>query len=500
VRLRLLILAGAVSGVVACASLVGLDSSDDPSVDGQTPDGTDAGGTVEGDGAIVTEGGLTILPASIDIKGVRCGESKTVPITIVNGSNGPLPFEIYVSQNDVFSLESADNGVVKGDVASKERRIVNLIAKSPTAGNASTDIVVRAGETVQQISATFEARGAGLVVTPTVLDFGEVREGTASTEQNVLFSNDGNDAITITDFKSDGTAFVLPTNVTIAAGSSQMAKFSMKNAALDPAVVTNTLTPQFSGVQLCGATPTLQLKGQHTNQSVIVTPLTLDLGRGGCKTAPAGKSAKFTITNFSGTNVNYTLTPKAGTKYAFDKPLTGIINGNAPPLEVTVTVPNAGTQFGDLDEDLRVEVGNAPAGPVDKTIKLHMVVFGAVLEIRESGWPCGFGSTCQGLRDLDDNETGYGTVRNVGNADVCVVYKANGGQPTAFTPESEDKIERGETDDLRVRFDVSQDGDYSTTFSVVRTDTCPSIVGGGESAPFCVDPPTVQVSGRRDRD
>lgn len=488
----------ALGGLVACASIAGLDDSDPVDGDAAT---TPVGGDTDA-GRIVTEAGISISPLAIALTGVNCGDSKSAPITITNVGTASAPFSITVPENSAFTLEGADGGVVTGEVEPKGSRIVNLTGKSDQPGNESADVVVKAGDTVQQITASLVSHGAGLVITPGTLDFGEIRKDIDSQPASVVFQNTGNDPITITSFtKADG--FTTPTNLAIPGGQQVTGAFIMNGAKKDDAPVSVMVTPMFdtASAKICGPTPTITLKGQRTDQNVTANPAQLDFGRVGCG-ALSGAHPKLTITNTAPKLVNFEIKFGAETKFRCDQSLTGTVAG-APTVaeskttELTFSQITAQPSLTNIDETITISFPGADPPVQDKSIKLHADVYGAILQAATGGYPSPY-YAYPDLVDIADNDTGYGSIKNVGNAAVCVKYSVSGGNAGNFTPEADDRLDVNELDDLRVTFRASQNGNYSTSLIITHAD-CTSALGGGESAPFCAPPPTVKVSGKRNQ-
>lgn len=477
--------------LIACASIAGLDDSDTKQVPSVA---TTDGGNVTGNGELTTDAGITISPASIEIKGIKCGETKSAPITITNVGTAVAPFSITVPENSAFALEGAVGGTLNGEVPPKEMRTVNLTAKSDAPGNVSADVVVQAGDTTQQITATLETLGAGLVFTPTTVEFGEVRKNTDSPPATIVFQNTGNDPITISGF-SAAAGFTLPTNIEVPGGGQVAGTFIMAAGPKDPAPITTTVTPNLDGGALCGAIPTITLKGQRTDQDVTVNPPTLDFGRVGCGAISATKP-KLTITNGSPNQVHYVVALSGGSKFKAETALEGDIvkakDAEHPTvLDLTFSQLTAQASLADIDETLTVDITGAPAPIPQKTIKLHASVYGAVLQVTTGGY-----YNYADLTNISDNSTGYGAIKNVGNATVCVKYSVSGGSSNYFAVEADDRLDVNYLNDLRVGFDSNTDGNFSTNIVITHAD-CTQSLGGGESAPFCVAPPTVKASGHR---
>ena len=171
-----------------------------------------------------TDRRLSIIPAGFDFGNVPTGITETRDVVLSNSggtaltitqasvagtnftlSGLPLPLTLQVGQTATFqvSFTPDTSGAVTGSIS-----LVSDAANSPTVMSLSGNGVVLIGT---------------LAVNPWIIDFGDIRAGT-STTQNVTLTNTGNAGVTVTEsILTGGTGFStsqLSLPLTLAAGQS----------------------------------------------------------------------------------------------------------------------------------------------------------------------------------------------------------------------------------------------------------------------------------------
>lgn len=487
IRPRLLLVGFAFGGLVACASIAGLEDSD-PSVDATTPapdaDGGPTGHPV-GDGSITTEAGVTITPTSIDFQRSVCGTQQSIQINITNAGETATTFSVTMPPSETFALEGADgNGAVTGPLAARAIASVTLKANSSKPGITSADVSVVVGTETTTLNAKLETRGAGIVFDPPAVDFGSIRENVPSSDTMVTVRNDGNDPITIQSF-GNAADFATPKDVTIAPGTSTSQPFKLNGGPAGGLLTENAL-PITSG-EHCGPIPTLSLKGQRVNTNVLVSAAQLEFGSPVCNVAASSVPLQnVVITNYSTiAGAKFTVKPQGGSRFTYST-LTGNI-----PLAPSATNPSTGTvQIGigsigatpeDVTENLVITTEGAETK--DWPVKLHFKVTGAVVSL---------GKSEVSLKDRTYTDV---PISNSGNVTVCVDYSSDNSQVDIYEGNNDhsDRLNPGDKSQrLTVAFfnGSSTDNDGNVTIKPI------SCGQGQPAAVVCNSMPSLIVRGK----
>jgi hypothetical protein len=455
--------------LVACASLVGLDDSDLPIGSGGA-----ASGSSSGSGQI-TQDGITITPKDLGFPAVKCGASSTATITLVNASAEDQPYEATMPTTDVFTFKSGASGTVKAH----DTATITLEEKTAKPGTANAVVAIKTKSSVASVNVAGQVQGATLAITPATADFGFVKENTISAPINAIFANEGTTSITINDFDGppEKSSFSLPKTVVVPAGGTISAPITMNGGPKGDAPVVAAVTPIVDTSLLCGApVPVLTLSGQRVSDDVVVNPASADFGSVDCN-GTTSTTAVITVSNFSiDSTATFTTTQPANTRFKVT-PSTGTVPNAAGATpgkqDLTITVPNAGSQFGAISENLDVNI----TAPTAKTyhVKLTMSVVGAVLEVNPTS-----------LSNIQNGSSKSFDVSNVGNALVCVTFESD---KPEFDPDEFGQIFPGFPISEKVGF--SSSSDKSGTITIKHASCFPPI----KSAAFCTAPPSVPVTG-----
>ncbi|MBX3227912.1 MAG: hypothetical protein KIT84_28205 [Labilithrix sp.] len=490
-RLSLALAGMGLAGLVACASIAGLDKADPPNQNGLSPGDDDDDD--QDAGSIATESGLTISPSTLTIPEGKCGDDeKESSLTLYNGSDKPVPYEVFIGENDVFSIDGASvDAPRKGTVAPGGRETVKVKAKPKAPGTANVQIIVSAGEGVKEvrtIDASMETSGATLAVNPTLVDFGTLRADANTADKTAVFVNDGNQPITIKSFDQTGDeGFATESAITIGAREQVAVKFSAAMRGVDANVVSATFTPVIEG-PLCGSAPTVKVEGQRTNQAVIVPP-SVDVGRVNCKSAPTA-GAKLTIANYSTTSGTVKITGASKFATSGDTPIGAGNSTTATTADITFTPTAAAVALdkpGPIEENVTITVTRSGHDDVVRPVKVKALVVGSVLSVSKT-WNAYY---YYSLDNIPDNRTGVGKLTNSGNAPTCLRFSLTGAQANVFRKPSDRRAEVGDAQ-LSVPFDASYNGTYRATLGWERLASC-----SGENAPICSGATSIEVVGKR---
>lgn len=469
--------------VTACASIVGLDSSDPASNASHSNEaGTssgDAGGGVTGDGDIQTPEGIIISPAVLSFT-FNCGAPSTAAITIKNDGDEDQPYTAQISNSSNFAIQDApDGGSVSGTVKAHDKVVVNITAAGVEPGSVSADVEVSAGSTATSVGISGEINGASLRVEPSPIDFGPVLAGAQSAPVTATFSNSGNLPLTITSVTQSGSDFVLPTApISVPAGGTATGLF-----ALNPGVVgevSGSVSLVLDTVLCSGTTPIVSLKGKRTNDTVTLSPTALDLGMADCLSTPGTSNQRtVTLSNYNDSPLGYTTSLPEGSRFTIVSGGSGPApagdgNFSAGTSAIVVGLKPPGSYYGPADDILTVK----PDGRDPVTVSLHALFTGADMKYDTN--PVKFKGT--GRHSIP--------LRNVGNATVCVNYKRSSGSTSIYTENDGDTFAGGALDDVGVYVDYY----YYSTYQAKVSITHERCGGSTPSAPFCNPPPTLDVT------
>lgn len=486
VRVRFLIGAVALGGLVACASLVGLDASD-PETNATTPDPgvkTDGGSGPVGDGTVTTEGGVTITPANVDFQKAVCGTQQSFKISIKNGTATANTYTVAIPPSEVFVLDGADaTGMVKGDLPAHGVGTVTLKATSSKPGRVSADVTVTVGAETTTLNAALETLGAGLVFDPPTVSFSAIRENVASADSIVTLRNDGNDPITIQAF-TNAPDFATPKDIMLAAGASITQSFKMTPGTAG-SVLTQQAVPVVQG-EHCGPIPTITLSGQRVNTNVTVSPGQLELGSPPCNGSTVGIKQTITLSNYSTLGpATFTVKPPTGSRFTYSA-LTGNI-----PQAPNATTPGVATvdvgiaSIGNTPQDVTEALTVSTVGDVSKDwpIKTHFKVVGAVVTL---------GKTSVDLRNNTYTEV---PITNTGNVTVCVDYTSDNSQIDIYEGGNDhsDRLNAGDTSQrLSVAF-FNGSSTNNTGKVTIKPYACP---GSSTIPAVCNTIPQLTVNGK----
>jgi hypothetical protein len=478
------VVALALAPALACARLAGLDDPDPPASNGSgsSPD--------SGSPGVILGDGITLKPESIALTTSCAGNDDAQYISLENQGDKDWPYELQVPEGSAFQLRDGADASVRsltGTLPAKRILLVYLRVTSTKAGNFGGQVIVRVGEHTKSIPVNVTMNGGALAISPTLVDFGEVRQNTASPPQTVEIKNTGTEAVNVTGLgaaagSDAGTEFDVSfgsaASVNIPPGETANATVTLV-AGPAGAKVTSTLEPRTQS-PTCGELPTLTLSGTRVNTEVTVNPISLGFGSVGCGVGGATKTV--TISNFSNMPASFTAAAPAISWFTVD-PASGTVPremmGVPGTATVTVTLKPVPT-FGNRTDAIDIIV----AEPAKTTTVLASVMGkGAVLSISPMT-----------LSGFAPDETKSYLVRNVGND---FIYVRNTSSDGAFTVDGTTALfpDNPFGFGVGVKFVAQGSGTHNATITTMRISSPPFVLP--ESGTFCEAPGVVNVTAKR---
>ena len=224
---------------------------------------------------------FAVTPNNINFGDVRNGTTKMESVTVSNPGTFNLTISSITSSNGLFTISSGAQVIAPGSSA-----VINITFAPLVDGNQSGNITFNHDAVNSPGIVTVSGRGVSpkFAVTPTHIDFGDVRNGTTKME-TVTVSNPGTYPLTISSItSSNGVYSVSPGTQVIAAGSS--------------AVINITFAPLVDGIQNGDITfnhdalttpDVVTVTGRGVSPKFAVTPKDIDFGdvrNGTMKTVP----------------------------------------------------------------------------------------------------------------------------------------------------------------------------------------------------------------------
>ena len=371
--------------------------------------GNDAGFPQQ-DGGFVFEGGFDALPDAIptldsgveggipsfstkplDFGTADCGGQAPATQTYTFDNTGPATVIWTATVTAPFTLNGTSGGTASGNTATGQTGSVTVgVPAFPATSNAgpvngtltlSTNIP---GFTSVTVPLTVMVEGGSLSLTPSVVGFGQVPDGTTSSALGFTITNLGNAAVSVTLGVPSDPEFTVtytgaPTSSNIAPGATLAgASATFTPTAAGAAGATSAI--QVTGA-LCNSTATVvNLSGTGTAGQVSIGPSPLDFGGVACGTA--GAPQKVTIKNGNAFPITYqALLTASPSPYTVDAP-SGSVAANSQAV-ITVTpaaIPATGNVAPGAYNDTLTITTNEPGG-TPFAIPLDESASGAVLAL-----------------------------------------------------------------------------------------------------------------------
>jgi hypothetical protein len=162
----------------------------------------------------------SVSPGSVSFGGVTVDTTATAQtLTLYNTGNGPFSITSAPSAPAPFSLTS---DTCSGTIAAGANCSMQVTFTPTTLASSSLPLTIPTS--VGSVSVNLSGQGLGAVpaVSPASLSFGSVSVGATSSGQSVTFSNNGNEALSITSAPTVAVPFKITANTcsgTVAAGA-----------------------------------------------------------------------------------------------------------------------------------------------------------------------------------------------------------------------------------------------------------------------------------------
>jgi hypothetical protein len=337
------------SAAFACAQLTGASDLVVSDLEAGTPVGAD-GASGDGDlgGGQVDLGGVVIAPADLVLPEVGCGKPSTGMITLTNSTDRALPYEL--SSSDPTIALRGEATPVKDTLPPKGVVSIAVTASAPLPRTIAGEVSVSIDGKTQSIPTRSTIKGGMLELTPTLVDFGEVRQNTPVTPATIELANNGNEPVTVTGFSSltgggDFAIGVAP--LTVPAGESRTMEATFAAGPAGPTL--EAILTAATESPLCGAAPSVTLKGTRVNHDVTVTPATVDFGGVDCNSS--------SIATKIVTIKNYSLSTAASVTVSLTK-------GADSPFTLSATTVSAPVAVGDTPGTATIAIGRKPVDAV----------------------------------------------------------------------------------------------------------------------------------------
>ena len=288
-----------------------------------------------------------ISATALDFGGAECGAAALAAktFTIQNSGGGQLTWSATLDTTDAFRLAGPTGSTLEGGATATITVTPNPVPSRAVAGQQYlTTLVVTTSDpsmSSTHIPVSMSARGATIVLTPAIADFGVYTVSKQAPDIALVLTNTGNQDATVglsapTDgqFTLDWTGS--PAAATVAAGAS-MTGLKARFMATSTLATSSSATVQVTGAGVCGASATsIHLKGQGTNGALVYSPGTIDFGLTDC-----GKTAltqTFTVGNTGTATLTWAAALGNGAPYSIS-PLGGLLQPGTQQLVTVVPHP-----------------------------------------------------------------------------------------------------------------------------------------------------------------
>lgn len=460
-NLRLLVAAGALLALAACAKLVGLEDS--------VPAGSDGAPAATG---------VRISPDSLGLE-ASCGVAAEARyISLQNDGAEAVDYELRAPEGSRIALRDAPAGTTSltGTLPPGGVSLVYVEITPGPPGSFDGEIFARVGDRVQPVPVHAVLHGGALSLSPAIIDFGEVRQQVASQEQTFEVTNVGNEPVNVLGFTPDEPATSEASDdFTIKAGSVSLPPGEKASlwAKVSPGPMGPTISAKFVPTTerpTCSTPPELTLKAKRVNDPVTVNPGVLDFGEADCNSSPE-TTRTLTVTSFEAkVHVTVSLTSGASSWFKLTSAPEFDLE-QSTSADVTVALQPLQAVPSDHTETITFQIG---AGST-KSVTLKVTTVGAVLAISPT-------TLSFSPLSLDKDFT----VTNTGNKEIGVRYKSSSDD---FRVTSNATIPPGQGVSATVLF-LGRSGD---TFEADITTSRDS----SATTTLCAVPPIVHVTGKR---
>lgn len=257
----------------------------------------------------MTEDGVTIRPAKLELSAACNVESAPSSITLENGSDKAVPYEIHMPESGVLAIKGGDPKVASGTVEAGKIFTVNVVAvAAPAPATLESSVIVTTNGKDQSIPASVLSKGATLKVTPKLTDFGQVRQNTTIEPRTLELENTGNEPVNVSGWTGGGANpgdfMISGGSIVVAPNAKQTATVTFQSGQAGPAV-SATFTPTTTD-PTCTPVEGVEVKGERVSSNVIVSTGSIDFGTVDCNSNP-NATRTVTISNYSPTPANVSI-------------------------------------------------------------------------------------------------------------------------------------------------------------------------------------------------
>jgi len=243
-------------------------------------------------GTAATGVSIEVTPSNLNFGSLTVGQSVTKTLTITNSGTKSLSVSGISVAGTGFSMKAPALPLV---LAAGQTSSVSTTFTATASGNASGKIMINSNAPdspmIVSLSATAASKSSNLAVTPSSVNFGEVKVGSEST-QTVQIKNSGSTSITISSVAVSGSGVTISginTPATLAAGATASVSAMFKPASAGNASGALTIKSNASD-----ASDAIGWSGTGTSSSATsslnATPGTVAFG-----TVPTGATTTQTI-------------------------------------------------------------------------------------------------------------------------------------------------------------------------------------------------------------
>lgn len=430
-------------GAVACGSILGLGDYD---IGGDLVDAGEA--SLDGGGPVTLDGGITISATTLAFPEGKCGEKKTLPLTLTNHSAVAVPLAVTAPANITVSGAMPSippNGTVT----------LAIDSMGVDAGTVTVDI---AGQRFD-LPITGKFAGPRLGVDTNQVDFGEIRHDLVSAPQTINLENTSDEDVTVTGIEA-GKDFALVAPVLVPAHGKATASFTMTAGPGGDSITASA--PLSTDKPVCDALPAIVFKGRRSPTDVTVGKSSVEVP---CNNN--GAALPVVVSNYGSASV--TLAVKTQAPLNVNPLNASLLPGSADaPSQASFTVNFSAQTLGDYSYDLVITEGALP--PRTVTVRVHL--YGARLEY-----------------DTSQIDTDGGTVSrpatNVGNVPVCIHYALGGTDGTTLiTLEPDEEFDPNVPGDIKVTTSTPSGAPHHQDHARLKLNAVPC-AGATTAAPLC---------------
>jgi hypothetical protein len=450
--------------------------------------------------------GLHIVQSKLTLEGTCRGTGSASDLTLENSGEADQPYTVTVPDEAPVGLGDGTGTAKKldGKLPARHRVSIPVHAVPTTAGEYAGKATVHIGDLPDvDIELDVTIQGVVLTVFPSVVDFGEVRQGTTPPVQTISIKNTGTVPVQVTGFDvvngagGDFTITPPPARIDPDPNQATPTQVSFASGTAGPPL-TATLRPKIDSDSLCTDLPTVTLNGARVNQDATISPTAINFGEVDCD-SPGGASQNITISNYADGSRSATIGPlAAGSRFSLSETNVTVPpqkDPNTPGTKVVTVTQNAiqdqtAADLKAYSEDIKIHVDGVGATPLprDVTIAATLTSVGAVVGIAPTVRTF---STIGGSTDTESV-----TINNTGTKFIYLHHVITGPGAGTFST-GDDAVFPGLPATFKINFSASSDGTYAATITTSRADS-PFLSILPTSSHLCNAPaPDVDVTGTR---